>query len=59
MHFPITPTRATCPAHLIRLDLITLILFGEKLSYEAPYYAVFSRFPQLPTSYVQMKENCQ
>jgi len=42
--------RATFPAHLILLDLITLIMFGEAYIYEAPHYAVFSSLPSLPPS---------
>jgi hypothetical protein len=38
------PIRATCPAYLVVLDLIDLIILGEKSrpkNYEAPHYAVF------------------
>jgi len=39
--------RATCPAYLIILDLITQYLM-KRTSYEAPHYAVF--FNLLPLS---------
>jgi hypothetical protein len=39
----IFPMRATCLAHLILIDLITLIIFCEgSTNYKAPHYAVFS-----------------
>jgi len=39
--------RATCPAHLILLDFITLMLFVEQYRSLTPHYAVFST-PLLP-----------
>jgi hypothetical protein len=39
--------RATCPTHLILLDMITLIIFGKRTSYELPLCAVFSSLPPL------------
>ena len=33
---------ATCPAHLNLLDLITLILLGERYNYEVPHCGTFS-----------------
>jgi hypothetical protein len=38
------PIRATYPAHLAHLALITLIIFGAQCKYEAPHCAVFFRF---------------
>jgi hypothetical protein len=43
----------SCPAHLIVLNLVTLILFGET-SYEAPHDAVFSSLPPLHPSQVKI-----
>ena len=37
--------RVACPAHLIVYDLITEIIFGESLNYEAPHYANLSILP--------------
>jgi hypothetical protein len=41
---------ATCPAHFILLDLITIIICGKKYKYEALHYAVFSSLFLLPPS---------
>jgi hypothetical protein len=42
LRIPLSPIRATRPAHLILLDLIILIILDEDTSYEAPHYAIFS-----------------
>jgi hypothetical protein len=34
-----SPIHATCTAHLILLDFITGIIFGEAYNYKAPHYA--------------------
>jgi hypothetical protein len=48
-------SHATCPVHLILIDLITLIMYMlKRVSYEVPDYAVFSRLPLLPPSQVQI-----
>jgi hypothetical protein len=51
--FLMFPMRAICSAHLILLDLITLIIFDET-SFEIPYKAVFSNLLPLPPTYVQI-----
>jgi hypothetical protein len=42
--------RATCPAHLTLLDLISLTIFGEDTGCEVHHYAIFSTIRLLPSS---------
>jgi hypothetical protein len=43
---------STCLTHLIFLDLIILIIFGEEYNYEVPNHAIFSSFLSLPLFYI-------
>jgi hypothetical protein len=52
--FSSPPIRATCTAHIILLDLIILIMFGEEYNYVAPRYAVSSNLPSLHLSSIQI-----
>jgi hypothetical protein len=52
--FLLSPILATCPAHIILLNLIILINLAKSTSYEAPYYAVFSNLLPVHPSSVQI-----
>jgi hypothetical protein len=49
-----SPIRAIWIAHLVILDLIILITFNRRTSYEAPHYAIFSILLPLPPSKVHI-----
>jgi hypothetical protein len=51
--FLFSPIRATCPVHLILLDLIILYL-EKSTSYEAPHYVIFHNLLSLHLSLVQI-----
>jgi hypothetical protein len=48
------PIRATFHAHLIRLDLICLMMFGASTKYEAPHCATSSNLLLLHSPSVQI-----
>jgi hypothetical protein len=52
--FLMFPLCSTCSGHLIVLDLIIVIIFGESRSYEAFHYAILSNLLWLHPSYVQV-----
>jgi hypothetical protein len=45
---------ATCPLHLILLDLITLIIFSTSTNYKVPHLAVIFSLLLHPPTWVQM-----
>jgi hypothetical protein len=52
--FLISPTRATCPTHLIVLDLNILMIFGEKYKLDDSHCVIYSMFLSLPVFWVQI-----
>jgi hypothetical protein len=50
IYIVVSPIRATCPAHLVPLNFITLIHFGRRTNHEASSYAIFSSFSLRPSS---------
>jgi hypothetical protein len=45
---------ATCPSHLVLIDLMMAVKLVMSTSYEAPHYVVLSNLPLLHISYVQI-----
>jgi len=41
------PISVTCPAHLNLIHVITLTIFGETWSHDAPHYAVLLEFKNI------------
>lgn len=52
--FIFSPTRATCPAHLIVLYMVLLQIFGKEYKHEVPHDAIFSSLILLPPSWIQV-----
>ena len=50
VHILLTAVGATCPAHLVLLNFISLTYFGRRTNHYAYSYAVFSSFSLRPVS---------
>jgi hypothetical protein len=49
--------RATCPTHLIFLDIITRIILLRCANHEVPRYAVFSSLLLLPLRHICLTQH--